>query len=314
MNVHKNARLTLQGRVLMVHRIIDEGWRVADAAAAAGLSERRAYIWLARFRAGGERMLHDRSSAPARKPRGVPAETVATIETLRRQRLSGPAIARQLGMPRSTVGGILRRLGLGRLAALQVRPPIVRYERERPGELIHIDTKKLGRIDGVGHRITGDRTGQSSKRGTGWECLHVAIDDASRLAYTEVLANEKKETACAFMTRALAWFARNGVVAERIMSDNGSAYKSLAFRDLLAKAGLRHIRTRPYTPRTNGKAERFIQTSLREWAYAVAYRSSCERTAAMPIWIDNYNLNRPHSAHNGLAPFTRLNNLLGNDI
>jgi transposase InsO family protein len=265
MNVHKNARLTPQGRVLMVHRITREGWRVADAAAAAGLSERRAYVWLARFRAGGERMLHDGSSAPVRKPRGVSAETVATIETLRRQRLSGPAIARQLGMPRSTVGGILRRLGLGRLEALEVRPPIVRYERERPGELIHIDTKKLGRIDGIGHRITGDRTGQSSKRGTGWECLHVAIDDASRLAYTEVLPDEKKETACAFMTRALDWYARNGVVAERIMSDNGSAYKSHAFRDLLAKAGLRHIRTRPYTPRTNGKAERFIQTSLREW-------------------------------------------------
>ena len=227
--------------------------------------------------------------------------------------MSGPAIARRLGLARSTVGAVLRRLGLGRLSALDPKPPIVRYERQRPGELIHVDTKKLGRIDGVGHRITGDRTGQSRKRGTGWECLHVAVDDASRLAYTEVLADEKKATACAFMSRALAWFARNGVVVERVMSDNGSAYKSHDFRDLLAKAGLRHIRTRPYTPRTNGKAERFIQTSLREWLYAIPYASSTERTAAMPDWIDNYNLERPHSAHNGLPPFTKLNNLLGND-
>jgi transposase InsO family protein len=260
---------------------------------------------------GGRRTDASRQEFGARPKRSTPAETIAAIETLRRQRLSGPGIARRLGQPRSTVGAVLRRIGLGRLDALDVRPPVVRYERQRPGELIHIDTKKLGRIDGVGHRITGDRTGR--KRGRGWECLHVAIDDASRLAYTEVLADETKETTCAFMTRALGWFARHGVVAERVMSDNGSAYKSHTFRALLAAAGLRHIRTRPYTPRTNGKAERFIQTSLREWAYAAAYRSSAERTAAMPAWIDAYNLERPHSAHKGLPPFTRLNNLLGND-
>ena len=313
MNMHKNARLTPQGRALMIRRIVDDGWRVPDAARAAGLSTRRAYVWLARFRAGGERMLHDRSSTPVRKPHATPPETVAAIEALRRQRLSGPAISRRLGIPRSTVGALLRRIGLGRLDALEVRPPVVRYERQRPGELIHVDTKKLGRIDGVGHRITGDRTGQSRTRGIGWECLHVAIDDASRLAYTEVLADETKETTCAFITRALDWFARHGVVAERIMSDNGSAYKSHAFRALLDAAGLRHIRTRPYTPRTNGKAERFIQTSLREWASAVAYRSSAERTAAMPAWIDTNNLKRPHSALKGIPPFLRLNNLLGND-
>ena len=176
-----------------------------------------------------------------------------------------------------------------------------------------METKKLGRIDGIGHRITGDRTGQSRKRGTGWECLDGAIDDASRLAYTEGLTDEKKSTTCAFMTRALAWFARNGVTVERVTTDNGSAYKSHGFRDLLVQAGLRHIRTRPYTPRTNGKAERFIQTSLREWLYAAPYASSAERTDAMPGWINNYNLERPHSAHNGLSPFTELNNLLGND-
>ena len=297
----------------MTSRIEEEGWSVKDAAAAGGVSARTACKWLARFRAGGERMLHDRSSAPARRPCSTPAETVTAIEALRRQRLSGPAIARRLGLPRSTVGLILRRLGLGRLSALEPRPPENRYERERPGDLIHVDTKKLGRIDGIGHRITGDRTGQSRKRGTGWEVLHVAIDDASRLAYTEVLPDEKKETTCAFTARALAWFARHDVVTARLMSDNGSAYKSHAFRHLLERHGVRHIRTKPYRPRTNGKAERFIQTSLREWAYAAPYHSSNDRTAAMTDWIDDYNLRRPHSAHNGLSPWQRLNNLVGND-
>jgi transposase InsO family protein len=216
-------------------------------------------------------------------------------------------------MPRSTVGVVLRRLGLGRLKVLDAPPPAIRYERARPGELIHIDTKKLGRIDGIGHRITGDRRGQSSKRGAGWEALHVAIDDASRLAYTEVLPDEKKASACAFMARALDWFTRHGVQVERVMSDNGSAYRSRDFRSLLAQTGLRHIRTRPYTPRTNGKAERFIQRSLREWANAEPYRSSRERIEAMPGWMDTYNLTRPHSAHKSIPPFTRLNNLLGND-
>ncbi|HYB98817.1 MAG TPA: IS481 family transposase, partial [Candidatus Limnocylindrales bacterium] len=313
MNIHKNARLTPQGRLLMVQRIEEAGWTVASAAAAAGLSLRRAYHWLGRYRAGGERMLADRSSAPARYRSPVPASRVAEIERLRRERLSGPQIAHALGMPRSTVGLVLRRLGLGRLKALEVPVPPIRYERARPGELIHIDTKKLGRIDGVGHRITGDRRGQSNKRGTGWEALHVAVDDASRLAYTEILPDEKKASACAFMARALDWFARNGITVERVMSDNGSAYRSNDFRDLLAKARLRHIRTRPYTPRTNGKAERFIQTSLREWAYAKPYPSSRERTDAMPTWINAYNLTRPHSAHKGISPFARLNNLLGND-
>ena len=313
MNVHKNARLTPRGRALMISRIEDENWSVKEAAAAGGVSGRTACKWLARFRAGGERMLHDRSSAPARRPRSTPAGTVAAIEALRRQRLSGPAIARRLGLPRASVGLILRRIGLGRLAALDPRPPENRYEHERPGDLIHVDTKKLGRIDGVGHRITGDRTRQSSKRGTGWEVLHVAIDDASRLAYTEVLPDEKKETTCAFTARALAWFSGHGAPASRLMSDNGSAYKSHAFRRLLADHGVRHVRTKPYRPRTNGKAERFIQTSLREWAYAAPYHSSNERTAAMPDWINDYNLRRPHSAHKGLSPWQRLNNLIGND-
>lgn len=313
MNVHENARMTVRGRVLLVKRIVESGWRVALAAEAAGVSVRTAYKWLARYRTGGEAMLTDRSSAPLRRPHARPAATVAAIEALRRQRMSGPAIARHLALPRSTVGAILRRLGLDRLQALETRPPVIRYERQQPGELIHVDIKKLGRIHGVGHRITGDRRGQSNNRGIGWECLHVAIDDASRLAYTEVLADEKKETTCAFIARAIDWFERRGMTIARLMSDNGSAYRSQAFRQLLTARGIRHIRTRSYTPQTNGKAERFIQTSLREWAYAVPYQSSIERNQAMPGWIDAYNTTQPHSALNGIPPFKRLNNLLGND-
>lgn len=311
MNTHKNARMTVHGRALLVKRVDSEGWGVAEAASAAGVSERTAFKWLARSRSGGERMLRDRSSAPARCPHRLPAATVAEIERLRRTRMTGPQIARQLAMPRSTVGAVLRRLGLGRLSALDPKPPVVRYERAAPGELIHIDTKKLGRIDGIGHRITGDRRGQ--KKGIGWDLVHVCIDDASRLAYTEILPDEKKASACAFLTRALAFFQSHGVTVERVMTDNGSAYRSHDFRDLCVANRLRHIRTRPYTPRTNGKAERFIQTSLREWAYARAYNSSAERTDAMIPWIDAYNTQRPHSALANQTPWLRLNNLLGND-
>ena len=311
MNSHQHARMTVHGRALLVNRILVERWRVADAARAAGISERTAYKWLARFRAGGARMLHDRSSAPARpKLRVTPAQRTE-IEALRRTRLSGQAIADRLALPRSTVGAVLRKLGLGRLSALEPRPPIIRYERERPGELVHIDMKKLGRIEGIGHRITGNR--RDGKRGIGWEVLHVAIDDASRLAYTAVLPDETKQSAVAFMSDALAFFARHGVTVERVMSDNGSAYRSRAFRDLLAGAGLRHVRTRPYTPRTNGKAGRFIQTSLREWIYAEPYESSAARTIAMSPWIDRYNTARSHSALSRQTPWQRLNNLLGND-
>ncbi len=218
-------------------------------------------------------------------------------------------------MPLATVGLVLRRLGLGRRAALDPKPPVIRYERERPGELLHLDTKKLGRIDGIGHRITGDRTGQSTKRGTGWEALHVAGDDASRLAYTEILPDERKESATAFLARALAWFASLGVTVERVMTDNGSAYTSHLFRSALASHAIRHKRTRPYTPRTNGKAERFIQTTLREWLSASPYASSRERTAAMTPWLCDYNSRRPHAALGGQPPISRItkDNLLGND-
>jgi transposase InsO family protein len=311
MNVHKNARLTPQGRLLMVRRI-EQGWKVADAASAVGLSARRAYEWLKRYRAGGEIALHDRSSTPARYRAPAPSERDDEIERLRRQRLTGDRIARQLGLPRSTVGAVLRRLGLGRLKALDPPVPVVRYQRARPGELLHLDTKKLGRIDGVGHRITGRRRGAvNHHHGIGWEALHVCIDDASRLAYTELLPDEKKESAVAFLGRALDWFARHGISVEHVMTDNGSAYRSHDFRAACAKAGLKHIRTRPYTPRTNGKAERFIQTSLREWAYARAYHSSDERGQAMQPWITDYNHTRPHSALGGKPPASRLNNVLG---
>ena len=237
---------------------------------------------------------------------------MAEIEQLRRQRMTGPAIARALGMARSTVGLVLRRLGLGKLKSLEPRPAIIRYERAAPGEMIHLDIKKLGQINGVGHRFTGRGPG-THNLGRGWDFLHVCVDDASRLAYTEILPSEGQDDTTGFLERALAWLGRHGVSVQRVMTDNGSAYRSKLFAKALAQAGARHVRTRPYTPRTNGKAERFIQTSLREWAYAKPYRSSAERTQAIGPWINSYNLTRPHSGIAGLTPWQRVNNLLGND-
>jgi len=238
---------------------------------------------------------------------------VDEIAALRRERLTGPAIALRLGMPRSTVGAILRRLGLGKLKALEPPVPVIRYERSRPGEMIHLDIKKLGRFEIEGHRVTGDRRKGRSRK-AGWDFLHVCVDDASRLAYTEILPSEGQHDTTAFLERALAWLGRHGVTVERVMTDNGSAYRSKLFAKALGEAGARHVRTKPYTPRTNGKAERFIQTSLREWAYAQPYRSSAERARAIKPWTDAYNLDRPHSGIKGLTPWARVNNLLGNDI
>jgi transposase InsO family protein len=316
MDIHDNARTTPRSRMMMVERL-DSGWTVSAVAAAFGVDGRTVRKWRDRFAAEGAAGLADRSSRPHSCPSRLDGAAEAEIERLRRrERLSGPAIARRLGRPVSTVGMALRRLGLGRLRALDAPIAVIRYEREKPGELIHIDTKKLGRIDGIGHRITGNRTGQSNKRGTGWEALHVAIDDNSRLAYTEILPDEKKTSATAFLERALVFFRRHGISVERVMTDNGSAYKSHLFRDTLAAKGIRHKRTRPYTPRTNGKAERFIQTSLREWLYASPYESSAQRTAAMPAWLCDYNNRRPHAALRGKPPISRLSedNVLGNDI
>ena len=312
MNVHMNARMTVRGRALLVERIGEQGWPVAQAASAAGVSERTAHKWLARYRAGGAIALCERNSRPGRSPRRTPPGTAAAIERLRRERLSGPRIGRRLGLPVSTVGAVLRRLGLGRLKALDERPEIVRYERAAPGELIHIDTKKLGRIDGIGHRITGDRT--KRRRGLGWEHLHVAIDDCSRLAYTELLPAETGAACAGFLARAGAWFAAHGVTVRRVMTDNAFAYtNSRAFQATLASIGARHITTRPYRPRTNGKAERFIQTALREWLYARAYAQSQQRAADMPGWLHWYNHHRPHAALKARPPASRLNNVFGND-
>jgi transposase InsO family protein len=315
MDAHQNARTTPHSRQLIVDRLA-QGWTVSAVAVALGITPKTVRKWRDRFAAEGAAGLADRSSRPLTSPTRLDDAAITEIARLRRQRLSGPAIARQARLPLSTVGLVLRRLGLGRLAALDPKPPVIRYARDKPGELLHLDTQKLGRIDGVGHRITGDRTGQSSKRGTGREALHVAVDDASRLAYTEILPDERKESATAFLERALAWFESLGVTVERVMTDNGSAYKSHLFRDALASHGIRHKRTRPYTPRTNGKAERFIQTTLREWLYAAAYASSQERTAAMTPWLCDDNSRRPHSALGGQPPTSRLpkDNLLGNDI
>ena len=312
MDIHQNARTTPSGRRLMVRRLA-EGWTIRAVAVAFGVDARTVRKWRDRFAAEGGIGLVDRSSRPRRSPSQLPDAAVAEIVALRHQRLSGPEIARRLGRPVSTVGLVLRRRGLGRLADLDPRPPAVRYERERPGELIHIDIKKLGRIDGIGHRITGDRTIKS--RGAGWDFLHVCVDDASRLAFTRILPDERKESAISFLDQALAWFEGLGVTVERVMTDNGSAYRSHQFAAAIADAGLKHKRTRPYTPRTNGKAERFIQTCLREWAYAEAFHSSTERIAAMPAWLCSYNSRRPHSALKGQPPISRLakDNLLGND-
>lgn len=313
MDVHQNARTTPHGRSLIVRRLA-EGWPVAAVASAAGVDAKTVRKWRDRHAAEGDPGLADRSSRPRHSPTRLAGTAEAEIELLRRQRLSGPAIARALGRPVATIGVVLRRRGLGRLGALDPKPEVIRYQRDQPGELIHIDVKKLGRIDGVGHRITGDRTQRS--RGTGWEFLHVCIDDASRLAYTEILPDERKESAVAFLERALAWYATLGVTVERVMTDNGSAYRSHLFHQAIRDAGLKHKRTRPYRPQTNGKAERFIQTSWREWAYLQAFKTSAERAYAMRPWLHAYNSHRPHSALGGKAPVTWLNrdNLHSNDI
>jgi transposase InsO family protein len=312
MNVHKNARLTPSGRVLMVERI-QAGWSVARAASAGGVSKRTAYRWLGRYR-GGDRLLADRSSAPRHCRHRLASSSVRAIERLRRERLTGPQIAQVLGLAVSSVGLVLRRLGLNRLAQLEPKPSVIRYERERPGEMLHLDTKKLGRFEQVGHRfVPRGHSPQVNKGKHGWDHLHVAIDDASRLAYTEVLASDAQADTTAFFQRACAWFEQLGISIERVMTDNGPGYRSKLFAATLRQTGVRHIRTRPYTPKTNGKAERFIQSSLREWAYARPYLSSDHRNLAATDWMHFYNLARPHYGIGRITPWQRVNNLLGND-
>jgi transposase InsO family protein len=304
MHVHRNAKTTPNGRALIVQRVDVEGWTVSATARAFGVSERTVHKWRARYRAAGVSGLLDRRSVPSSVPGRTPAARVAAIAALRAQRRSGIAIAHRLGVPRSTVGEVLRRLGLGRLPARDAAVAVRRYERSRPGELVHVDIKSLGRIQGVGHRIHGDR--RTRVRGIGWEHVHVCVDDASRVAYVEVLPTAQLFDAVGFLERAVAWFAAHGVRVEQVMTDNGSAYLSRAWSAGCARLKLRHVRTRPYTPRTNGKAERFIQTLLREWAYVRPYVSSARRRRALRPWLRYYNARRPHLSLNGQPPLSRL--------
>jgi transposase InsO family protein len=320
MKLHANARTCPNSRALIAERVLKQGWSLSAAAEAAGVSERTARKWVTRFRAEGRAGLLDRSSAPHRSPRRTPPDRVAMIESLRRLRLTGAQIAVKLGIPLATVSRWLKRIGLGKRSRLEPPEPPNRYERSRPGELVHVDVKKLGRFRRPGHRVTGrgghhrvtQTTGAGRGRGVvGWDFVHVCVDDATRIAYVEVLGDERGATAAAFLERAVGWFAERGVQVERVMSDNGSCYVSSAHAATCARLGLRHLRTRPYRPRTNGKAERFIQTLQNEWAYGRAYASSDERRTRLPNWLDHYNSRRPHGSLGHRPPAARLAELAG---
>jgi transposase InsO family protein len=312
MKLHGNARTCLHSRRLIVERVLEQGWTLAQAAGAAGVSVRTISKWLARFRAEGDDGLLDRSSAPCRVPARTPEERVAAIAALRRLRFTGAEIAEALVMPLSTVSAVLTRIGLGKLSRLEPPEPANRYERKRPGELLHIDVKKLGRIGHPGHRVNGDRRTRS--RGVGWEYVHVCVDDATRLAYVEVLADEKAVTAVGFLKRAVAHYKAHGIRVERVMTDNGSCYVSLLHALACKQLRIRHIRTRPYRPRTNGKAERFIRTMLGGWAYGAIYGNSDERRRALPGWLDFYNHRKPHGSLSHQPPLKRLEALRRNNL
>jgi transposase InsO family protein len=303
MNTHANARLTPLGRQLLCERVRLGGWTVADAAEAANVSERTTYRWLARY-AAGEPMT-DRSSRPRSSPTRTPAKVEVVIERLRRSRMTSSAIAAALRMAVSTVCAVLRRLGLNRLSRLDPVEPPNRYVRRHPGELVHLDVKTLGRFAKPGKRVLGVGPGRHTKR-AGWEAVHVAVDDASRLAYVEVLANQTAATTVGFLTRAIAFFAGHGVTVTEVMTDNGSPYRSTVWAAEINRRGLVHIRTRPYRPRTNGKAERFIQTMLREWAYAATYRSSDHRRLVLSRWLHHYNHTRLHGSLGHKPPISIL--------
>jgi transposase InsO family protein len=314
MNVHKNARLTRHSRAELVRRVLEEDQSHRAVAEAFGISEKTVSKWVGRFRAEGTAGLADRSSRPRRLRKPTPIHIAEQIEALRRQRFTGKQIAKEAGVSPTTVSRVLRRLGISRLRDLEPAEPARRYERENAGELIHIDIKKLGRFSRTGHRITGNRKGQSNTRGVGWEFVHVCIDDASRVAFTKIMPNEKKRSATAFLRASVAYYESLGIKVERVMTDNGSCYKSRAFARACKQLDIRHIRTKPYTPKTNGKAERFIQTALREWAYAKAYNTSDDRAADLPVWTHRYNWHRPHGGIDSATPISRLglsqNNLL----
>ena len=321
MRLHRNAALSWSGRRLLAVRVLEDGWTVTAAAAAAGVSVRCARKWIGRYREAGVAGLADRSSAPRRVANRTPAERVAVIVGLRQLRMTAAEIAETLAMPLSTVSVVLKRNGVGRLGRISFEPP-VRYERQRPGELVHLDVKKLGRIrDGAGKRFGDlrkrthnhdrrrDRSGVD-RRTVGWEYVHVAVDDHSRLAYAEVQLDEKASTAAAFLRRAVTYYQRHGITVEQILTDNGSCYRGVVHAIACRQLGIRHLRTRPYRPQTNGKAERFIRTMLNGWAYGAIYRTSQERTHALDGWLWHYNHRRRHSALGHQPPASRTN-LLG---
>jgi transposase InsO family protein len=323
MKLHANAALSWSGRRLLAERVLVDGWTLSAAAGAAGVSVRCARKWVGRFRADGEQGLLDRSSAPHTVSNRTPPERVAVIVSLRQLRMTAAEIAETLAMPLSTVSAVLRRSGLGRLGRLGLEPA-VRYERSRPGELVHIDVKKLGRIEGgAGKRVAGlgnspynsQRTDAAGKRRNtvGWEYVHIAVDDHSRLAYAEVLPDEKAATAIGFLNRAVAFYRRYGISVERLITDNGSCYRATIHAIACKALGIRHLRTRPYRPQTNGKAERFIRTLLTGWAYGAIYTSSNERTRALDGWLWHYNHRRRHSALGHQPPVSRTN-VLGSYI
>src|SRR3984957_2524555 len=306
MNSHKNASLTPKGRESMVRAVIDGGLSKAAAAELYRTTPKTVAKWVERFRAEGVDGLRDRSSRPLSLPSQTAPATCAVVEALRRQRYTGRQIAVETGVSAATVSRILRRLGLNRIRDLEPAEPVRRYERATPGEMIHIDIKKLGRFDKVGHRITGDRTGQSNSRGVGWEFVHACIDDHSRVAFSQIKPDEKADSAVPFLKATVTYYASLGVTVTRVMTDNGSCYKAFAFRNACRELGIKHIRTKPYTPKTNGKAERFIQTALREWAYAQAYPTSDRRAAELPVWLHRYNWHRPHGGIKSQTPISRL--------
>ncbi len=302
MNSHKNAKLTVKGREEMIRRMGPKP--AATVAAGFGVSLRTARKWMSRYKVGGSDALADRSSRPKRCRNKLGEQDLSRILSLRKERLTGDEIAMRLGICRSSVFRALRKLELSRLRSLEEREPVQRYQWEKPGQMIHLDIKRLGKIDGVGHRKTGTR--QVCRRRPGWEYLHVCVDDASRAAYTAILPDETAESAIEFLWFAVAWYAAHGIKIERVLTDNGACYKSWKFRDACREFGIKHKRTRPYRPQTNGKAERFIRTALKEWAYAETYTHSWKRTANLPIWTQRYNFQRPHSALGRKPPASRL--------
>jgi transposase InsO family protein len=304
MNLHSGARTCPSSRALLIERIQD-GCPVTAAAAALGVSRRTAHKWMARYAREGAAGLRDRSSRPRSTPTALTIEEVCCIVLLRASRMTMAQIATSLEIPRSTVARTLKRRGLNRLKAFDDQTPPRRYTRRHPGDLLHLDVKKLGRITGFyGHRITGNR--RRRRRGAGWDFVHIAIDDASRLAYAEVLPNEQGDTSAAFLARAVAWFKRKGIRVRRVLTDNGSGYVSACFGLACSQLKIRHLRTRPYRPCTNGKAERFIQTLMREWAYIRPYRTSGLRARALPLFLAYYNSERPHGSLGGRSPISRI--------